>query len=136
MCYSCLTDKLENEKNIQNDHWRLDQIRKSTSKPGHPYNKFSTGIPPPPHPQPFHGEQIDSSTYSPGNKQTLEITPRKNGIDVRKELLRFHSTHYSANLMCLTVLGRGLSICLSVLLLYYLLWRLFISQAPETKAKF
>jgi len=33
----------ENDKNLQNDTWRLNQLEKSTSKAGHPYTKFGTG---------------------------------------------------------------------------------------------
>ena len=42
-----------------------------------------------------------------GNKETLDTIPNQKGINVREELLKFHSMHYSSNLMCLTVLGRG-----------------------------
>lgn len=42
-----------------------------------------------------------------GNKLTLETRPSNDGIDVRQELLKFHSTYYSSNLMGLCVLGRG-----------------------------
>lgn len=42
-----------------------------------------------------------------GNKLTLETRPCKDGIDIRQELLKFHSTYYSSNLMGLCVLGRG-----------------------------
>ncbi|XP_042643938.1 insulin-degrading enzyme-like [Tyto alba] len=39
-------------------------------------------------------------------EQTLETRPTKEGIDVRQELLKFHSTYYSSNLMAICVLGR------------------------------
>lgn len=42
-----------------------------------------------------------------GNKETLDTIPNQKGINVREELLKFHSTHYSSNMMCLSVLGRG-----------------------------
>lgn len=42
-----------------------------------------------------------------GNKYTLETRPTQEGIDVRQELLKFHSTFYSSNLMAICVLGRG-----------------------------
>lgn len=42
-----------------------------------------------------------------GNKYTLETKPSQEGIDVRQELLKFHSTYYSSNLMAICVLGRG-----------------------------
>ncbi|XP_072247515.1 insulin-degrading enzyme isoform X2 [Leuresthes tenuis] len=73
----------EHEKNLMNDAWRLFQLEKATGNPNHPFSKFGTG-----------------------NKLTLETRPSKDGIDVRQELLKFHSTYYSANLMGLCVLGR------------------------------
>ncbi|KPJ02224.1 Insulin-degrading enzyme [Papilio xuthus] len=73
----------EHENNVYNDTWRLTQFNKSTSTPGHPYTKFGTG-----------------------NKQTLEVIPKQKGIDVRKELLKFHHTWYSANIMALVVVGK------------------------------
>ncbi|XP_064174162.1 insulin-degrading enzyme isoform X1 [Anguilla rostrata] len=73
----------EHEKNLMNDAWRLFQLEKATGNPNHPFSKFGTG-----------------------NKLTLETRPTKDGIDVRQELLKFHSTYYSSNLMGLCVLGR------------------------------
>uniref|UniRef100_A0A8C5F1R5 Insulin degrading enzyme n=1 Tax=Gopherus evgoodei TaxID=1825980 RepID=A0A8C5F1R5_9SAUR len=73
----------EHEKNLMNDAWRLFQLEKATGNPNHPFSKFGTG-----------------------NKFTLETRPTKEGIDVRQELLKFHSTYYSSNLMAICVLGR------------------------------
>ncbi|KAG7462728.1 hypothetical protein MATL_G00187840 [Megalops atlanticus] len=73
----------EHEKNLMNDAWRLFQLEKATGNANHPFSKFGTG-----------------------NKLTLETRPTKEGIDVRQELLKFHSTYYSSNLMGLCVLGR------------------------------
>ncbi|XP_030626254.1 insulin-degrading enzyme isoform X2 [Chanos chanos] len=73
----------EHEKNLMNDAWRLFQLEKATGNPKHPFSKFGTG-----------------------NKLTLETRPSKEGIDIRQELLKFHSTYYSSNLMGLCVLGR------------------------------
>nr|XP_033468874.1 insulin-degrading enzyme isoform X2 [Epinephelus lanceolatus] len=73
----------EHEKNLMNDAWRLFQLEKATGNPNHPFSKFGTG-----------------------NKLTLETWPSKDGIDIRQELLKFHSTYYSSNLMGLCVLGR------------------------------
>ena len=42
-----------------------------------------------------------------GNSTTLGSGPQELGLDVREELKKFHSLHYSANLMRLTVIGRG-----------------------------
>ncbi|KAM4032052.1 insulin-degrading enzyme isoform 1-T1 [Anomaloglossus baeobatrachus] len=73
----------EHEKNLMNDAWRLFQLEKATGDPAHPFHKFGTG-----------------------NKLTLETRPTKEGLDVRQELLKFHSTFYSSNLMSICVLGR------------------------------
>lgn len=73
----------ENEKNLKNDAWRLNQLDKACSNPQHPYVKFSTG-----------------------NKATLLDEPKSRGLDTREALLRFHSEYYSSNIMGLTVLGR------------------------------
>uniref|UniRef100_A0A8C4NB61 Insulin-degrading enzyme n=2 Tax=Eptatretus burgeri TaxID=7764 RepID=A0A8C4NB61_EPTBU len=73
----------ENEKNLMSDSWRLFQLEKSTGNKKHPFCKFGTG-----------------------NKYTLETRPNELGLDVRNELLKFHSKFYSANLMALCVLGK------------------------------
>ncbi|XP_077468560.1 insulin-degrading enzyme isoform X3 [Stigmatopora argus] len=73
----------EHDKNLMNDAWRLFQLEKATGNPKHPFSKFGTG-----------------------NKLTLETRPSKDGINVRQELLQFHSAYYSSNLMGLCVLGR------------------------------
>ncbi|ESO09969.1 hypothetical protein HELRODRAFT_109371 [Helobdella robusta] len=73
----------ENDKNIQNDSWRMHQLEKSTFNPKHPYSKFGTG-----------------------NKETLDIIPRQLGLNVREELLKFHGKFYSSNIMALAVLGK------------------------------
>ncbi|XP_067928601.1 insulin-degrading enzyme-like [Watersipora subatra] len=71
----------ENEKNKQNDHWRLHQLQQSLSNPGHDFHKFGTG-----------------------NKLSLETIPKQKGINTRSELLNFHKKFYSSNLMSLAVL--------------------------------
>ena len=73
----------ENKKNLQSDNWRLSQLDKSLSSPKHPYHHFSTG-----------------------NLETLRDIPRGRGVDIRKEFIKFHDVHYSANRMKLVVLGR------------------------------
>uniref|UniRef100_A0A646QDK3 Insulin-degrading enzyme n=1 Tax=Hemiscolopendra marginata TaxID=943146 RepID=A0A646QDK3_9MYRI len=73
----------EHEKNIQIDLWRLNQLERSTSNPKHAYNKFGTG-----------------------NKKTLDENPRKNGINIREKLLKFHYDWYSANIMAFALLGK------------------------------
>ncbi|KAG0178612.1 Insulinase (Peptidase M16) [Apophysomyces sp. BC1034] len=73
----------EHKKNKQNDSWRMFQLEKFLSNPDHPYCHFGTG-----------------------NLETLLDNPRKLGKDIREELLKFHDTYYSSNLMKLCVLGR------------------------------
>ncbi|XP_044760344.1 insulin-degrading enzyme [Coccinella septempunctata] len=73
----------EHDKNVQSDLWRLDQLDKHLADPDHPYHTFGTG-----------------------NRYTLEILPKREGINVREELLKFHNTWYSSNLMSLAVLGK------------------------------
>lgn len=74
----------EHEKNIAHDNWRLDQLDKYSANPKHAYSKFGTG-----------------------NKVTLDIVPKQKNIDVRSELLNFYNKYYSANIMALSVLGKG-----------------------------
>lgn len=73
----------ENKNNLLSDSWRLHQLVKSFGNPKHPYSRFSTG-----------------------NLQTLSEDPISNGIDIRKNLLEFHQSHYSSNLMNLVILGK------------------------------
>lgn len=73
----------EHVKNLENDHWRLFQLSKSTANPQHPFSKFGTG-----------------------DLQTLRDTPRRHGIDIRSALLTFHDRYYSSNVSTLCILGR------------------------------
>ncbi|TMW67996.1 hypothetical protein Poli38472_007668 [Pythium oligandrum] len=73
----------ENAKNLQNDHRRLYQLQKSLANPQHPFHKFGTG-----------------------NIETLGNIPKAQGIDVRKALLEFHATYYSASIMKLVIYGK------------------------------
>ncbi|KAF8931622.1 Metalloenzyme, LuxS/M16 peptidase-like protein [Dissophora ornata] len=73
----------EHKKNLQSDSWRLFQLEKDLSNPDHPYSQFGTG-----------------------NLETLQDAPGREGIDVRDELIKFHSKYYSANIMKLVILGR------------------------------
>ena len=73
----------ENSKNQQTDVWREMQLKKSLSRPDHPFHNFGTG-----------------------NLATLRDGPRDANIDLRARLLDFHATHYSSNLMRLVIIGR------------------------------
>ncbi|BFZ09211.1 hypothetical protein BsWGS_12249 [Bradybaena similaris] len=73
----------ENSRNLQSDPWRLFQLDKSLAREDHDFSKYGTG-----------------------NKETLETIPKSKGLDVREELLKFHSRYYSSNIMGLCVLGK------------------------------
>ncbi|KAF0437767.1 a-pheromone processing metallopeptidase ste23 [Gigaspora margarita] len=73
----------EYKLNLQEDGWRQFQLEKSLSNPNNPFSQF--GI---------------------GNLESLKDIPSKAGLNVREELLKFHDSYYSANLMKLVVLGR------------------------------
>jgi insulysin len=86
LCDTVLRVHLEHKKNLQNDGWRLHELEKSLTNPNHPYSKFGTG-----------------------NLRTLKYNPEEMGLNIRDELLRFHDTYYSANIMKLCVLGKGMT---------------------------
>ena len=60
----------------------LLQLDRDTANPDHPLNRFATG-----------------------NKHTLETQSKEQGMDLRQELVKFHTQYYTANLMTLSVLG-------------------------------
>uniref|UniRef100_A0A0N4Z9W5 Insulin-degrading enzyme n=1 Tax=Parastrongyloides trichosuri TaxID=131310 RepID=A0A0N4Z9W5_PARTI len=74
----------EHRNNLKTDNWRLIQLERSLSKPGGDYTRFGTG-----------------------NKATLLDRALENGIDLRDELLKFHTKYYSSNLMAVCVVGRN-----------------------------
>ncbi|KAJ1517259.1 Insulinase (Peptidase M16) [Coelomomyces lativittatus] len=73
----------EHKNNLLKDFWRLSQVHKSLCPQDHPYSKFGTG-----------------------NLETLRVLPQSNGIVVRNELIQFYHRYYSANIMCLVILGK------------------------------
>lgn len=46
--------------------------------------------------------------FNIGNLKSLRDLPLENGVDIRKELLEFHEKFYSANVMKLVILGKGI----------------------------
>jgi insulysin len=72
----------ENKNHLQDDGWRLRQLRKSLWNPQHPYYRFCTG-----------------------NLDVLKIKPEAKGINVRNKFVEFYHKNYSANRMKLVVLG-------------------------------
>ncbi|KAL7413771.1 Metalloenzyme, LuxS/M16 peptidase-like protein [Mrakia frigida] len=73
----------EHSKNLQSDMWRMYQLEKSLTKPGHPYGKFGTG-----------------------NWNTLWEEVKKDGREPRDELLKWWNGSYDAGRMKLVVLGK------------------------------
>ncbi|XP_031397805.1 insulin-degrading enzyme-like 1, peroxisomal isoform X3 [Punica granatum] len=73
----------ENQKNLLSDARRLNQLRKHLSKDCHPFHKFGTG-----------------------NRDSLDVRPKANGINIRDKLIKFYEENYSANLMNLVVYGK------------------------------
>ncbi|RJX73826.1 insulinase family protein [Vibrio sinensis] len=64
---------------LKDDGRRLYQVHKETINPQHPFSKFSVG--------------------------NLETLGDRNGSSIRDEIIAFHSSHYSADLMTLSVVG-------------------------------
>ena len=72
----------ENAKNLQSDGFRIYQVEKSRFNSEHPYSKFFTG-----------------------NKATLLDGTKRQGIDLRQELIKFYEQYYSADQMTLAIAG-------------------------------
>lgn len=72
----------ENAKNLQNDIFRLYELEKDRVNSDHPFSKFFTG-----------------------NKKTLLEGTKRQGINLRNELVKFYETYYSSNQMSLAVVA-------------------------------
>ena len=72
----------ENAKNLQNDIFRLYELEKDRVNSDHPFSKFFTG-----------------------NKKTLQEGTKRQGINLRNELVKFYETYYSSNQMSLAVVA-------------------------------
>jgi insulysin len=73
----------EHEKNFASDSWRIRMVNKTLANPSHPYSHFSTG-----------------------STKTLIDHPKKLGLNIRQELVRFHRQWYkSGNLMTLSIMS-------------------------------
>ena len=70
----------ENDKNLQSDEWRFQQMVKSLSRRDHPYNKFSTG--------------------------NLSTLGSDNPDKARKACIEFHKKYYSSNVMKVCMYGK------------------------------
>ncbi|KAK9290743.1 hypothetical protein L1049_008919 [Liquidambar formosana] len=68
---------------LLSDSNRMHQLHKHLSVEGHPYGKPNTG-----------------------NWDTLEVQPKKRGLDTGHELIKFYEENYSANLMHLVIYAK------------------------------
>ena len=77
----------ENDKNLQSDPWRFQQLVKSLCREGHAYNKFGTG-----------------------NTETLggirELSSDVEHRTAREACIAFHKKYYSSNVMKVCVYGQ------------------------------
>ncbi|ODV61137.1 uncharacterized protein ASCRUDRAFT_75856 [Ascoidea rubescens DSM 1968] len=72
----------ENNKNLNDDNWRYYQVYKKIINPSHPFCQFSTG-----------------------NLDTLKHHPESKNINIRNELIKWYDSHYSSDIMKLTILS-------------------------------
>jgi insulysin len=71
------------KKNVEDDNWRLNQVKKALANPRHRYSRFSVG-----------------------DWKTLYEDPISQDISSRNKLTEFYSTKYCANRTKLVILGR------------------------------
>jgi insulysin len=125
----------ENKKNLQNDMFRMFQLNKHLTKPGHPWRKFGTGNLESlsqaakdlqkkgllkDNTLPVNGHA--SGTFTPVASQSESSLPNLElegdggpiGREIRRRLIEWWQAEYSANRMRLCVIGKGeILICLS-----------------------
>jgi insulysin len=113
----------ENKKNLQSDVWRIFQVNKSLSKPGHVWSKFGTGnreslsraarlmMP----------ESVDGTAASdrvlsaPASRlpspspSEAEADGGAVGREIRRRLMKWWTEEYCASRMNLCVLGKGIN---------------------------
>lgn len=111
----------ENKKNQQNDVWRLHQLNKWISKPGHPWAKFGSGnrqsltaisrrkV----HPELLPPEPSDSLAISQAPSPSPSEMEKDDsgdggaaGRETRRRLVEWWESHYSSERMKLTILGK------------------------------
>jgi insulysin len=91
------------------------QLDKSTADPTHVYSKFGTGSVTTLWDEPKVRRDVLLLTTDRSKHQGVSVWPlmcrllvgcQAAGIDTRSELLKFHATYYSANIMSLVVVGK------------------------------
>lgn len=128
----------ENKKNLQSDMWRIFQVNKHLTRPGHPWRKFGTGnkaslteaarsaksrpVKLPGEKPPLSDLQNGASPApSPIPSRIASPAPSVNsansendadggfvGRETRRRLIEWWSKEYCASRMSLTVVGKGL----------------------------
>ncbi|KAG8705888.1 Insulinase (Peptidase M16), partial [Ceratobasidium sp. 395] len=110
----------ENKKNQQSDIWRLHQLNKALSKPGHPWTKFGSGnresltavSRKKTHPElasQNSSEQLTTSQAPSPSPSELEKGDGDGGAagrETRRRLVEWWGNHYSSERMKLVVLGK------------------------------
>ncbi|KAI0690596.1 insulin-degrading enzyme [Cytidiella melzeri] len=115
----------ENKKNLQNDIFRMFQLNKHLTKPGHPWRKFGTGnlesLSQAAKDSQKKGNLADNGTRQTNGISTAPGTPRSEspasipelegdggpvGREIRRRLIEWWKTEYSANRMRLCVIGK------------------------------
>ncbi|QRV87985.1 insulysin [Ceratobasidium sp. AG-Ba] len=111
----------ENKKNQQSDIWRLHQLNKALSKPGHPWTKFGSGnresltavSRTKAHPELVSQDSPESlSTSQAPSPSPSEIEKDDAGDggaagrETRRRLVEWWESHYSSERMKLVVLGK------------------------------
>ena len=103
----------EHSKNLQSDSWRLQQLHREIAHPEHPWHRFASG-------------NLATLSDAPERLVRLQLTvrpgagvggarasvqlrlaaDRREAVDVRRELLRFHREHYCSSRMGLALMGK------------------------------
>jgi insulysin len=112
----------ENKKNQQNDVWRLHQLNKSLSKPGHPWAKFGSGnresltavSHSKTHPELVQSDSPSTLAISQAPSPSPSKLDKDDGADggaagreTRRRLVEWWESHYSTERMKLVILGKG-----------------------------
>ena len=115
----------EHRKNVQSDLWRVFQVAKALSRPGHPYAKFGSGNL---YSLTYAGRakakllgstsepastQVDVNNVPPNAFNEVEASLQGEdgglvGQETRRRVMEWWETHYSASNMNLAILGKGL----------------------------
>ena len=83
----------ENNKNLQSDNWRLQQLSKWAADSRHPWSRFNVGNVDTLKDLPASHVKLELGVVA-GGRVTAKVTPRYTpALDLRKSLLEFHDQH-------------------------------------------